>query len=426
MPFSSKGNKRTLKNSGRRIAVTGLGTVSPLGLDVNSTWTAALEGRSGAGIITRFDASRVDCRVACEVKGFDPEKYINKKDARRMDRMIQMGIAAAFQAIDQAQIGTKGSFQKERVGVLIASGIGGIELIENQAKIAIENPGRVSPFFIPGAIINMIAGQVSIMRGFQGPSYALVSACSSSAHALGEAARLIERGDCDIVVAGGSEAAITVSSVAGFANMKALSGRNEEPERASRPFDKDRDGFVMGEGAAVLVLESFESAEARGVEILGELVGYGTNSDAHHMTNPSEGGAGAAACMKLALEDAGMSLDQIDHINMHGTSTPAGDLAETLAVKSVFGDLAPKLKLCSTKSMTGHLLGATGALEALFVVLTLKNGKIPPTINLENPDPACDLNYTAQKVGVGALRAALSNSFGFGGTNVSLAFKTIN
>lgn len=415
--------RRTRANSGRRIVVTGLGCVSPLGNDVATTWGAALEGKSGAGPITHFDASRVDCRIACEVKNFDPEKYINKKDARRMDRMIQMGVAAGFQALDQAGVGTLGHVDKTRVGVLMSSGIGGIELIENQFKIALDNPGRVSPFFIPGAIINMIAGQISIMRGLQGPSYGVVSACSSSAHAIGEAARLIERGDCDIVVAGGSEAAVTLSSVSGFANMKALSTRNDAPEKASRPFDVNRDGFVMGEGAAALILESLESAQARGAQILGEFVGYGTNSDAFHMTNPSENGVGAATCMKLALEDAGLTTADIDHVNMHGTSTPAGDVAETAAVKSVFGSRAQNLHLCSTKSMTGHLLGATGALEALFTVLTLKEGKIPPTINLDNPDPSCDLNYTAHRMQSVALRAALSNSFGFGGTNVTLAFK---
>jgi 3-oxoacyl-[acyl-carrier-protein] synthase II len=417
------GTQRTLSNSGVRVVITGMGCVSPLGLDVRSTWGQILEGRSGAAPITHFDASQLDVKFACEVKNFDPEKYISKKDLRRMDRFIQLGVAASFQAIEQAGLGTKGPIDNDRVGTILASGIGGIGMIEENYKIALDRPGRVSPFFIPGSISNMISGQVSIMKGFKGPSYCTVSACSSSAHALGEAARLIERGDCDIVVAGGAEAAVTLSSLMGFANMKALSTRNESPEKASRPFDKDRDGFVMGEGAAVLVLESLESAQKRGAEILGELVGYAANSDAYHMTNPSENGMGAGTCIKKALRDAGLNASQIDHINMHGTSTPAGDIAETMAVKGVFGDHARNLALTSTKSMTGHLLGAAGAIEAVFTVLALQNQIAPPTINLENPDPACDLNYTPNKSASKKMSYALSNSFGFGGTNVSLIFR---
>jgi 3-oxoacyl-[acyl-carrier-protein] synthase II len=362
-------------------------------------------------------------KFACEVKNFNPELYINKKDLRRMDRFIQLGIAASLQAIEHAQLAQRPPAHMDRVGTLLASGIGGIGLIEEQSKIALERPDRVSPFFIPGSISNMISGQVSILKGFQGPSYCTVSACSSSAHALGEAARLIERGDCDIVVAGGAEAAVTLSSVSGFANMKALSTRNEDCQKASRPFDKDRDGFVMGEGAATLVLESLESAQKRGVEILGEIVGYAANSDAYHMTNPSENGQGAGLCMKKALDDANLKPEQIQHINMHGTSTPAGDVAETMAVKFVFGDHAKKIALTSTKSMTGHLLGAAGAIEAMLTLMALKNQIVPPTINLENPDPTCDLNYTPHSAKKHTMEYALSNSFGFGGTNASLVFR---
>jgi 3-oxoacyl-[acyl-carrier-protein] synthase II len=418
--------KRTLANSGTRVVVTGMGCVSPLGLDVGSTWSQIIEGRSGASTISLFDASGIDVKFACEVKSFDPDQYLNKKDSRRMDRFIQLGIAAAFQSIEQSKIHNQGSVDWHRVGTIIASGIGGLGLIEEQHKIAIEKPDRVSPFFIPGTISNMIAGQVSIMKGFKGPSYCTVSACSSSAHAIGEAARQIERGDCDIVVAGGAESTVTLCGIKGFANMKALSTRNEAPEKASRPFDKDRDGFVMGEGAAVLVLESLESAEKRGVEILGELVGYAANSDAYHMTNPSENGQGAAICIVKALEDAGLKPEQINHVNMHGTSTPAGDIAETMAIKSVFGAQASKLSLTSTKSMTGHLLGAAGAIEAVFSILALKNQISPPTINLENPDPACDLNYTPLRMQKVPMKYALSNSFGFGGTNASLLFKGLH
>ncbi len=414
--------KRTLANSGRRVVITGYGCVTPLGLDVESTWAAILGGKSGAGPITQFDASPLDTKFACEVRGYDPLQYIPKKDLRRMDRFIQLGFGASMQAIAQAKL-DEAPNSKERIGVLLACGLGGLPMIEEQHKIALDRPTRVTPFFIPAVIANLLGGQVSIAKGYQGPNFCPVSACSSSAHAVGEAARIIERGDCDIMVCGGAEATVCMMAVAGFSSMKALSSRNEAPEKASRPFDVDRDGFVIGEGAATLILESYESAKARGAAILGEIAGYGTNADAYHMTSPSEGGEGGARCMTLALEDAGMKATDVDHVNMHGTSTPAGDVAESMAIEKVFGDYAQKLNCVSTKSMTGHLLGAAGALETLLSLLAVERGICPPTINLENQDPKCRLNYTPHEPVRRELRAAINNSFGFGGTNVSLVIK---
>lgn len=411
--------KRTLANSGRRVVVTGLGAISPLGLDVESTWKALLEGRSGAGPITQFDASALDVKFACEVKGFDPTLRIPKKDTRRMARFIQLGVSAAFEAIDQSGLSIENT-PKERIGVLMSSGIGGLNTIEDTCAVMAERPDRVSPFFIPSSIINLLPGQVSLLKGFQGPNYSIVSACASSAHSVGEAARLIERGDCDAVIAGGAEAAVSAIGIQGFASMKALSTRNEAPEKASRPFDADRDGFVMGEGAAALVLESYENAQKRGAKILGEIIGYGSNADAYHMTNPSEGGEGARRCMELALQDAGLKTSDIDYINMHGTSTGAGDVAESLAIEGLFGDLTKTLKCTSTKSMTGHLLGAAGAFEAVVSLLVVRQGRIPPTINLENQDPNCRLNYVPHRAVESKVRVAMSNSFGFGGTNATL------
>jgi len=419
-----KSPKRTLANSGRRVVVTGLGCVSPLGHDPESTWNGLVEGRSGAAPITHFDASKLDVRFACEVKGFDPATYVPKKDLRRMDRFIQLGTAAALQAIERAKLDVSNT-PAESIAVLLSSGMGGLPLIEAQHEIARERSDRVSPFFIPATIPNLLAGQVSILKGFRGANHCVVSACSSSAHAIGEGARLIERGDAEAVVAGGAEATVSLLGIAGFAAMKALSTRNEEPERASRPFDMDRDGFVMGEGAAVLILESLENAERRGATILGEIGGYGLNSDAYHMTTPSENGEGAARCMRLALEDAGLDSSQIDHVNMHGTSTSAGDIAESQAIESVFGAHAASLNCVSTKSMTGHLLGGAGALEALITTLAIHHGVCPPTINLEQQDPACRLNYTPLNAVKRPIRAALSNSFGFGGTNASLLLKKL-
>jgi len=414
----------TASNPKKRVVVTGMGCVSPLGNDLQSTWNSILEGKSGAATITHFDASVLDVRFACEVKGFDPEKYIPKKELRRMDRFIHLGFAAAMQAIESAKLDDS-KIPLDRISVILGSGMGGLPMIEVQHKIALEKPNRVSPFLIPAIIPNMLAGQVSIVKGYKGLNVCTVSACSSSAHAIGEAKRMIEHGHADVVVAGGAESTICLLGIAGFANMKALSTRNDAPDKASRPFDVGRDGFVMGEGGAVLILESLESAERRGAEILAEFVGYGANADAFHMTQPSEGGEGAGACMKLALQDAYMAAADVDHVNMHGTSTPAGDVAESMAVESVFGDKAAGLNCVSTKSMTGHLLGAAGAIESIFSIMALKEQIVPPTINIENQDPNCRLNYTAHKPVKREIRAALSNSFGFGGTNVSLLFKRV-
>ncbi len=414
--------RRTLANSGHRVVVTGMGCISPLGFDVESTWSAIIEGKSGAANITHFDPSKLDTHFACEVKNFDPLKYIPKKDLRRMDRFIQLGFSASMQAIEQSKLDESG-IAKDRIGVLLASGMGGLPFIEECIGVINDRPDRLTPFFIPSVIANLMAGQVSIAKGYQGPNHCITSACSSSAHAIGEAARLIERGDVEAVVCGGAEATICATGIAGFGAMKALSKRNSEPEKASRPFDVDRDGFVMGEGSAVFIVESLESAQKRGAQILGEIAGYGLNADAYHMTTPSEGGEGAARCMKLALNDAGMNGSEIDHINMHGTSTSTGDIAESHAIQSVFGDRAKEINCVSTKSMTGHLLGAAGALEALLSMLAVERGICPPTINLDHQDPECKLNYTPKQNAKRALRAALSNSFGFGGTNASLVIK---
>lgn len=420
--------KKTLATSGRRVVITGMGAVTPLGNDVETTWAKLLEGKSGAARIALFDPSRLDVTFACEVKGFEPTQYIPKKDLRRMDRFIQLGYAAAMQAIAQAKLeagapGEAGKVDAEKIGAILSSGIGGLPMIENQHEVVRERPDRVTPFFIPATISNLLAGQVSINKGYKGPNHCIVSACSSSAHALGEAARLIERGDCEVVVAGGAESAISPLGIQGFAAMKALSSRNEAPEKASRPFDQDRDGFVMGEGGAVLVLESLESALRRGATPLAEIAGYGLNSDAYHMTSPSENGEGAARCMRLALEDAGLKPDDVDYVNMHGTSTGAGDVAESVAIETVFGPHAKALNCNSTKSMTGHLLGAAGSLEAIISALAVMRDVAPPTINLDNQDPECRLNYTPNKAVHRVINVALSNSFGFGGTNASLVIK---
>lgn len=418
-------SKRTLANSGRRIVITGAGTVNPLGNTVSESWNALIEGRSGAATVSSCDLSDLDVQFACEVKNYDPTTYVPAKELRRMDRFIQLGLGAAAQAIDQAQIDSD-SVDKSRIGVYLASGMGGLPGIESAHETFLTKK-RLSPFFIPQVIPNMLAGQVSIRFGFQGPNFSIASACSSSAHAIGEAARLIERGDAEICVAGGSEAAVSRLGIQGFAAMKALSTRNEAPEKASRPFDKGRDGFVMGEGAAVLVLESLESAEKRGATVIAELVGYGANSDAFHMTSPTEDGSGAAACIRLALADAEIEGSKIDVINMHGTSTPAGDPAESLGIQNAFGEHAKNIHCTSSKSMTGHLLGGAGALEGLFSCLYLKEQVVSPTINLDDQDDSCPLNYTPNKSvradGAKSFEYALSNSFGFGGTNASLVFK---
>lgn len=407
----------------RRVAVTGLGLVSPLGGTVAETWEGLIQGRSGAGPIQRFDPEPLDVRFACEVKNFDPLEYMDRKESKRADLFAQYGIAAAEQAIRSA--GLNGRLpQPERTGVLIGSGIGGIWTFEEQCKLYIEKgPRRVSPFFVPMFIPDMASGLISIRLGAKGPNYCTVSACASSAHAIGESFRLIQSGRADMMITGGAEAAVTPLSIAGFANMKALSTRNEEPERASRPFERDRDGFVMGDGAGVVVLEELDSALSRGAPIQGEVVGYGMSADAYHMTQPAAGGDGAKRAMAECLKDARLDPVDVDYINAHGTATPHGDIAETVAVKDLFEDHAAELIMSSTKSMTGHLLGAAAGLEFIISLLTIRYGVIPPTINLDVPDPECDLDYAANKAVERDIGVVLSNSFGFGGHNVTLAVR---
>ncbi len=416
----------TRNGRGHRVVITGMGVVTPLGNDRETTWKALLDGVSGAAGITQFDADdRFDVRFACEVKGFDPEQYMERKEARRADRFAQFAIAATQQAMEHAGLdGRLDGLNRDRIGVLIGSGIGGIATFEEQSRIYLEKgPRRVSPFFVPMFIPDMAAGLVSMRYGFRGPNYATVSACSSSAHAIGDAFRIIQRGDADMMIAGGAEATVTPLTIAGFSNMKALSTRNDAPEKASRPFDGDRDGFVLGEGGGTLVLESMEHALDRGATIYAELVAFGQSADAYHMTSPAPEGAGAQVAIRVALEEAGLEPADVDYINAHGTSTQANDLNETLAVKAVFGDAAYDLVMGSTKSMTGHLLGAAGAVEAVIVSLVCDSGSIPPTINFTTPDPDCDLDYAHQGRVERSVEIALSNSFGFGGHNVCLALR---
>ena len=407
----------------RRVVVTGAGMVTPLGLDVEQTWSGLLAGKSGAARITKFDPSRFQVRFACEVKGFDPLQYLERKEAKRMDLFAQFAMAAAHQAVTQA--GLEGKFPApERTGVVIGSGIGGMMTMEEQCSVYLQKgPDRVSPFFVPMFIPDIAAGHVSIRYGLKGPNFATVSACSSSAHAIGESFDLIRAGAADCIVTGGAEAAITGLAIAGFQNMKALSTRNDAPEQASRPFDLERDGFVLADGAAVVVLESLEHATARGAAILGEVVGYGMSGDAHHITAPCADGDGARRAMLDCLREGNLDLHDVGYINAHGTSTPLGDIAETLAVKRVFGDHARKLVFGSTKSMTGHLLGGAGALEFVISLLVVRTGKIPPTINQQTPDPECDLDSAPNRMIERPVHLAVSNSFGFGGHNVSLAVR---
>ncbi len=411
----------------RRVVITGLGVVSPIGTGVEKFWSNLIAGVSGIDIIKRFDPVELGLpvHIAGEVKDFDPEKYFDKKEVQKVSDFIKFAIAAAEEAIkDSALLESK--FDPYRVGVIIGTGIGGLRDIEEQQKVLMEKgPRRVSPFFIPYGISNMASGLVAIRFGFKGPNYCVVSACATGNHAIGDAMRLIQKGDIDVAIAGGCESAITPLGVAGFASMRALSTRNHEPQKASRPFDKDRDGFVMGEGAGILVLEEYEHAKARGAKIYAELVGYGATDDAFHITAPCADGEGAYMCMKLALEDGGVKPEEIDYINAHGTSTPLNDKSETLAIKRLFGEHAYKLKISSNKSMIGHLLGAAGAVEAVATVKTVQTGIIPPTINLENPDPECDLDYVPNKAIEYPVVYALSNSFGFGGTNACLLFKKL-
>ena len=407
----------------RRVVVTGLGLVTPLGSTVQKNLDALMTGRSGIGPITHFDASVFPTRIAGEVRDFDPASFIEKKEIKKMDAFIHFAIGAAQMAMDDAGF-TIGAEESERVGVIIGVGMGGIATIEEYVQAYLQHGlRRVSPFFIPRLIANLAPGQIAIRFGAKGINYAPASACSSGGHAIGEAYRLVRLGFQDAMIAGGAEAAVTPLGVGGFAVMRALSTRNEEPERASRPFDRGRDGFVIAEGAGVLLLESLEAAQARGARIYAEVVGYGANADAYHITSPSPEGEGAARCMELALKDGGIDPLEVDHINAHGTSTPYNDVTETRAIKRVFGERAARVAVSSTKSMTGHLLGAAGGVEAIYTILALHHQFIPPTINYTEPDPECDLDYVPNVARHTLVRVALSNSFGFGGTNVCLAFR---
>ena len=407
----------------RRVVVTGLGVVTAVGNDVPSTWDALMSGANGADYIKKFDASEYPVKFACEVKDFDPLSFLDKKEARRMGAFTHFAIAAADEAVAHSGLKIDDS-NAEMVGTYISSGIGDFWAIEREhEKLLRSGPDRVSPFFIVSAIVNLAAGNVSIRHGAKGPNSATATACSAGAHAIGDSFRLIERGDADVMICGGAESAITPMSVSGFASMRALSTRNDEPKRASRPFDAERDGFVIGEGAGILILEELEFAKARGANILAEIVGYGMSGDAFHVTMPDETGSGAIRVMERAINDAGIRPDEVGYINAHGTSTPYNDKFETLAIKKVFGEHAAKLAVSSTKSMTGHALGAAGGIEAVFSVLAIKEGKLPPTINYEFPDPDCDLDYVPNEPRDAEISVALSNSFGFGGTNACLIFK---
>jgi 3-oxoacyl-[acyl-carrier-protein] synthase II len=414
-----------MSHNGWRVFVTGTGVVSPLGNSTREFWENLIAGKSGAGTITRFDASGFGTSFACEVKDFSADGVIDRKDAKRMDRFVQYAVVASHEAIQSSGLDLN-AINRNRVGVVLGSGIGGMETFEAQHTVFKERgPDRVSPFFIPMMISDMAAGQVSIKFGLKGPNFCTVSACASGAHAIGEAIRLIRSGDADVIIAGGSEATITPMALAGFGNARTLSTRNDDPQRASRPFDQDRDGFVIGEGAGVLVLEGEDHARRRDAPLLCELSGYGASADAYHITAPSSDGGGAARAMQRAMEDAGLGPDDIQYINAHGTSTPTGDPIEVLAVKSVLGEHAYRITMSSTKSMTGHLLGAAGGLEAVVTAFTLARGIIPPTINLDKPDPQCDLDFVPNQARASRVKAALSNSFGFGGHNVTLAMKAV-
>lgn len=403
--------------------MTGLGVISPVGLTVKEAWGNILEGKSGIGPITHFDVSDFSTRFGGSVKGFDVTQYMSAKEARRMDPFIHYGIAAAKEAIEDARL-TVTEENAERIGVAIGSGIGGVGGIEKGYQNFLDGgPRKISPFFVPSNIINMISGNLSIMYGMKGPNIAIVTACTTGTHSIGEAARIIAYGDADVMIAGGAEMATSPTGLGGFASARALSQRNDDPEKASRPWDKDRDGFVLSDGAGVVVLEEYESAKQRGATIYAELVGFGMSADAYHMTAPAEGGEGAKRCMINALRDAGLNTDQVDYINAHGTSTPAGDLAETHAVKNAFGDYAYKLAVSSTKSMTGHMLGAAGGIEAVFSVLAIRDQVAPPTINIFDQDPECDLDFVPNTARQMKIDVALSNSFGFGGTNGTLIFR---
>ena len=411
--------------SRRRVVVTGMGMVSPLGNNVKDSWDNVIEGKSGVSTIEHFDASQFSTRFAAQVRDFDASQYMSVKEARKMDVFIQYGIAAAVQAIEDAGL-TPETVDYQRIGCAIGSGIGGLPMIEKNVELLnASGPKRISPFFVPGAIINMISGHVAIRFGFKGPNISIVTACTTGTHNIGMAGRMISYGDADVMVAGGAEMAITPLGIGGFGAARALSTRNDDPKTASRPWDKDRDGFVMGDGSGILVLEEYEHAIARGATIYAELAGFGMSDDAHHMTAPPENGDGALSAMSAALKDAGAKASEIDYINAHGTSTPIGDLAETQAVKTLMGADASDVAMSSTKSMTGHLLGAAGAVESIFSVLAIRDQLVPPTINLEEPSEGCDLNYVAHTAQKRKVELVLNNSFGFGGTNGTLVFRKI-
>jgi len=407
----------------RRVVITGLGPITSIGIGKENYWNSLIEGKSGISYITNFDTEGYTSKIGAEVKDFQPEEYMDKKEAKRMDKFAQFAVAATKLALEDSELNLD-DIDKERVGVILGSGVGGIETLEAEhTKLMEKGPRRVSPFFIPMMISNMGPGQITMMYGFKGPSFTITTACASGTHAIGESFRMIQKGVSDVIITGGSEAAVSPIAVAGFCSMKALSTRNEEPEKASRPFDKDRDGFVIGEGAGIIVLEELEHALKRNAHIYGEVIGYGATSDAYHITAPDPEAKGAAEAMRLALEEANLDFDKVDYINAHGTSTYYNDKLETLAIKKVFKGHAYKLAISSTKSMTGHLLGAAGGIEAIATVLAIEEGIIPPTINYETPDPECDLDYTPNKAVKREIKYALSNSLGFGGHNATILLK---
>lgn len=407
----------------KRVVVTGIGVISPVGIGIEAFWQSLINGQSGIGPVTQFDASNLATRIAGEVKDFDPLEYLDKKEARRMDRNTQFALSTAKMAVEDAAIDLNKT-DKRRVGVVLGTGIGGIRTLEEQHQVLLDRgPNRVSPFLVPMMIANIAAGQISMMLDAHGPNHTVVSACASATNAIGEAFRVIQRGDADVVITGGTEAAVTLLSMTGFCAMKAMSTRNDDPQGASRPFDMERDGFVLSEGSGILVLESMEHAQARGAKIYGEVAGYGCTADAYHITAPAPDGAYAARAMALALEDADLEAGDVDYINAHGTSTDLNDKLETMAIKQVFGERAAQIPISSTKSMTGHLLGAAGAVEAIACLLTINRGIIPPTINYETPDPECDLDYVPNQARQAQVRVALSNSFGFGGHNATIILK---
>jgi len=411
--------------SSQRVVITGLGAITPLGHSVPSTWDTILAGRSGIGPITQFDCSKFKTRIAAEVKDFDPTDYVDRREARRLDRFLHFAAAALQEVTNDAMLDMAHQ-DPQRVGVVVGSGIGGIHTLLAQDKVLRERgPHRVSPFTVPGLMLNSAAAQVSIILGARGPNLALATACATGSHALGEAASIIRRGQADVMIAGGSEAAIVPLAMAGFDNIGAMSKRNDEPERSCRPFDAERDGFVMGEGAGLLVMERLDLAQARGAHIYGELIGYGATGDAFHLTAPDENGTGAAECMRMALEDAGLAPSDVDYINAHGTGTLLNDAGETRAIKAVFGEHAYRLAVSSTKSMTGHLMGAAGAIEGIFSLLALRDQVLPPTINYETPDPVCDLDYVPNQARTTTVNVVMSNSFGFGGHNATVIFRRL-